>query len=79
MLAILIRPQCVQHMETRYNGCHFADIIFKFVFFCANCLILIHVSLKYNPTGPMNNNPAFIEIMPWHQTGNKSLSEPMMA
>ena len=43
----------------RQNGRHFADI-FKCIFFNENVLILIKISLKFIPKGPINNIPAFI-------------------
>ena len=33
---------------------------------------------KYVPKGPINNIPALVQIMAWHRTGDKPLSEPMM-
>ena len=36
-------------------------------------------SLEFVPNGPINNKPALVQIMVWHQTGDKPLSEPMMA
>ena len=41
--------------------------------------ILIQISLKYVPMGPIDNNPASVQIMAWRQKGAKPLSEPMMA
>ena len=40
--------------------------------------ILINISLKCVPKGPINNIPALVQIMAWHRPGNKPLSEPMM-
>ena len=34
--------------------------------------------LKFVPEGPINNIPAFIQIMAWRRAGDKPLSEPMM-
>ena len=39
---------------------------------------LIKISLKFVPKGPINNNPALVEIMAWRRPGDKPLSEPMM-
>ena len=44
-----------------------------------NVWILIKISLKFVPKGPINNIPALVQIMAWRQTGDKPLSEPMMA
>ena len=43
-----------------------------------NTWILIKISLKFVPKGPINNNPALVQIMAWHLVGAKPLSEPMM-
>ena len=40
--------------------------------------ISIKISLKFVPKGSINNNPALVQTMAWHRSGNKSLSEPMM-
>ena len=41
--------------------------------------ILINISLKFVPKGPINNIPALVQIMAWCQIGAKPLSEPTMA
>ena len=40
--------------------------------------ILIQISLKFVPKGPINNIPALVQIMAWPQPGDKPLSEPML-
>ena len=39
----------------------------------------IEISLKFVPKGPINNIPALVQIIAWCSSGNKPLSEPMMA
>ena len=56
-----------------------ADDILKFIFLCKNPCIFIQISLKFARSGPMDNKPALVQIMAWHQTGNKPLSETIMA
>ena len=34
--------------------------------------------MKYVLVGPIDNNPALVQMMAWHQTGAKPLSEPMV-
>ena len=34
---------------------------------------------KFTEVCPINNIPALVQIMAWGGTGDKSLSEPMMA
>ena len=43
-----------------------------------NVRIPIKISLKFVPKGPINNNPALVQIMAWRRSGDKPLSEPMM-
>ena len=40
--------------------------------------IFIEISLKFVPKGLVNNIPALVKIMAWHQPGDKPLSEPMV-
>ena len=47
-------------------------------FFNENVRIAIKISLKFVPKGPINNNPALVQIMAWRRPGDKPLSEPMM-
>ena len=42
------------------NGCHFADDIFKHIFLSETVRILIKISLKFVPKGPINNNPEWL-------------------
>ena len=65
-------------LKPRQNRRHFADDLLKCNFFNENVWILIEVSLKCVPKGPINNNPALVQIMAWHRSGDKPLSEWMM-
>ena len=56
-----------------------ADDIFKCIFLNKNGWIAIRISLKFVPDDPIYNNPAMVQIMAWHLTCDKLLSEPMMA
>ena len=68
----------VNTLRPRQNGCHSADDIFKRIFDIQNIWILINVSLRFVPRGPIDNIPALVQIMAWRQPGDKPLSEPMM-
>ena len=57
---------------------HFANDIFKRIFFNENGWISIKISLMFVPKGQINNIPALVPIMAWRRSGNKPLSEPMM-
>ena len=65
-------------LRPRRNEQHFADDIFKRIFFNENVWISIKISLKFVPKGPINNIPALVQIMAWRRSGDKALSEPMM-
>ena len=60
------------------NGHRFADDTFKHIFVNENVRISIKISLKFVPKGPINNNPALVQIMAWRRPGDKPLSELMM-
>ena len=68
----------VNTLRPRQDGRHFADDIFVCIFFNEKCCILIKCSLKYVRKGPIDNNPALVQIMAWRRSGDKPLSEPMM-
>ena len=67
-----------RYMRPRQNGRHFPDAIFKCIFLNENVSISIKIPLKFVPKGPINNIPALVQIMAWHRSGDKPLSEPMM-
>ena len=73
-----IWPQWVNTLRPRQDGRHFADDVFTCIFFNENCCILIKFSLKYVRKGPIDNNPALVQITAWRRPGDKPLSEPMM-
>ena len=68
----------VNTFRPRQNGRHFAHDIFKCIFLNENASISIKISLKFVSKGPINNIPAFVQIMAWCRPGDKPLSEPMM-
>ena len=68
----------INSLRPRPNRRHFADDIFKRIFFNENVWIWIKISLKFVPKGPINNIPALVQIMAWRRPGDKPLSGPMM-
>ena len=64
-------------LKPRQNRRHFTDGIFKCIFFNENVWILIQIFLKFVPKCPIKTIPALVQIMAWHQLGNKPSSEPM--
>ena len=65
-------------LRPRRNEQHFADDIFKRIFFNENVWISIKISLKFVPKGPINNISALVQIMAWRRSGDKPLSDPML-
>ena len=63
----------------RQNSHLFANGIFKLIFVNENCCILIQILLKYVPKVAGENKPSFVQIMAWHGTDDKPLSETVMA
>ena len=61
------------------NGHRLADDICKRIILYEKLLIeiLIEISLKFVPKGPIDNNPTLVQIMAWRRIGDKPLSEPM--
>ena len=39
--------------------------------------ILIQISLKFVPKGPIDNKSALVQVMAWRRSGDKPLSEPI--
>ena len=73
-----IRRRIIQYIEAESKW-HFPDDIFKCIFLNENVAILSKISMKFVPKGPIDNNPPLVLIMAWHRTGDKPLSEPIMA
>ena len=69
---------CVNTLRPRQNGRHFTDDTLKRIFMNENARISINISLKFVPTGLINNIPALVQIMAWRRPGDNPLSEPMM-
>ena len=68
----------VNTLRPRQNGRHFPDDILKCIFLNENLWISIQISLTFVPKGPINHNPALVQIMAWRRSGDKPFSDPMM-
>ena len=55
-----------------------ADDNFKCIFLNENNKIPIRVWLKFVARSPTDNKPALVQVMAWHRTSNKPLTEPML-
>ena len=74
----LVSSELVNTLRPRQNGRYFADDIFKCIFLNENVWIVVKISLKFVPKGPINNIPALVQIMAWGRPGDMPLSEPRM-
>ena len=60
----------VNTLRPRQNGRHFPDDIFKRIFLNENVWILIIISVKFVPRGPINNIPTLVQVMAWRRPGD---------
>ena len=75
----MLKSMLVNTLRWRQNDRHFADNIFKCIFFNENVWISLKISLKFAPKVRINNIPGLVQIlMAWHPWGTKPLSESMM-
>ena len=77
-LYVVPKPQCVNTLRPWQNWCHFTEDIFKCIFLNIYAWIYLKISLKFVPNARIKNDPALVQIMAWHQLGNRQLSEPML-
>ena len=73
-----LRVIMINTLRSRPYGRYFADDIFKCILLNENVWIPIKISLKFVPKDPINNIPAFVQIMAWRRLGDKPLYESMM-
>ena len=55
-----------------------ADDTFNYIFLNEKFFILIKISLKFVPKGPIDNNPAWVQVMAWRRIDDKPLSKLML-
>ena len=65
-------------LRPKQDGRRFPDDTFERIFLNETVIILIKISVKFVPNGPINNIPALVQIMAWRRPGDKPLSEPML-
>ena len=61
-----IAPEELTYWSRDKNGIHFAEDIFKLIFFFETCV-------KFVPKCPVNNRAALVQIMAWYWTCEKPL------
>ena len=54
-LAAVAVVHILNTLGPRQNGCHYADDNFKCIFINGIIYILIHISFKFVPNGPVND------------------------
>ena len=60
------------------NGRYFAEDIVKCIFLNERVRILIKISPKFVPKGPIDNNPALVKMMARRRISDEPLIEPML-
>ena len=66
------------HLPLKKMAAILGNGILKCIFLNENVRILIVISLKCVPKGPIDNNSALVQVMAWLRTGDKPLPEPMV-
>ena len=67
-----------QHVDAEIKWPPFTRGHFQMHFLEWKCVNLIKFSLNFVPKGQVNNIPILVQIMAWHRSGDKPLSELMM-
>ena len=66
------------HLPLNKMADTFVDDIFKLIFLNENIRISIRISLKFGPRCSSASKTALVQVMAWHRTGDKPLSELML-
>ena len=74
----ILSTMSVNTLRPRQYDRHCPDKTFECFFLNKDVSIVITISVKFVPKGPIDNIPALVQIMAWHCPGNKPLSELMM-
>ena len=69
---------CLTHLPRFKMATIFTDLIFKCIFVDEKFGIFIQISLKFVPEVPTNSESTLFQVMAWHLTGVKQLTEPML-
>ena len=72
---IYVTKGLTKEMWQEKNGRQFTDDILKCIFLNENVWIPYKISLKFVAKGPINHNPALVQVTAWRRPGDKSLSE----
>ena len=66
------------HLSLNKMAVILANDILKYIFWNENDRISIQISLEFVPRSPIDNKAKVVQIMAWHRTGDKPLTEPML-
>ena len=55
-----------------------SQTIYSDAFLWMKICVLIKISLKFVPKGPIDNNPALVQILAWRRIDDKPLFEPVL-
>ena len=72
------RAGALIHLSLDKMAAIVAEGIFKCIFLNENGRIPIQISLKFVSRSPIDNKPAFVQLVAWHRTGAKPLPEPVL-
>ena len=67
-----------RHNRTAYEICILLLLFRVLIFLNENVWFSLKISLKFVPKVPINKIPALFQILAWHWTGGKPLSEQIM-
>ena len=76
-MSIYISQGNLTHLPLDKMAAILADENFRSIFFNENDRSPIRISLKFVPRTSIENKLALVQIMAWHRTGDKPLSESM--
>ena len=74
----IVKTAVSSSLNTRQDGRHFPDDIFKYILLNENMRLSIKTSLKFAPKGPIDNILTLAHMMVWSRPGDNPLSEPVM-
>ena len=77
-LNVILEYSIFSTLRSEQNVNHFADDIIKCIFLRENICVFILISLKFIPTGPVDDKSSLVQVIDWCATGNKPLTKSML-
>ena len=78
MVILVCWSPALTHLSLDKMAAISADDNFRCILFNENDRIPVQISLKFVSRSPIKNIPALVQVMAWHQTGNKPFPESML-